>query len=203
MLSGTMPPTGTSAMGGVMTARQALSTWGGSASAGKSLSMLAPAASAGGANHIGVAVGHDDDLPTGCGHISHRLDGEHGARAHQAVCRQRIAQGADAGQRLGGVERHFDDAKPCVVQRMADGHHLVRLHAAQDGDEPAALQDVEQGFVDGVHAGRLPAVMGGKGDEDAGATTSPAASAICHSPVAVACVAMVGAAKPWVCSATA
>ena len=150
------------------------------------------ASGARGADHIGVAVGHDDDLPTDCGHIGHGIDGERGACAHQAVGRQCIAQRADAGQRLGGVERHFDDAKPCVVQRVADGHHLVRLHTAQDGDEPAALQDVEQGFVDGVHAGRLPAVMGGKGDEDAGATTSPAASAICHCSVALACVAMVG-----------
>ena len=95
-------------------------------------------------------------------------------------------------------------ANDCAAfpKAVADGHHLVRLHAAQDGDEPAALQDVEQGFVDGVHAARLPAVKGCEA-EGAGATTSPAANAICHSPVAVACVAMVGAAKPWVCSATA
>ncbi|MCY1371028.1 hypothetical protein D9M69_581550 [compost metagenome] len=55
MESGTMPPTGTMAMGGVSTARQALRPTGPRASAGNILSTSAPAASAAKAS-VGVAT---------------------------------------------------------------------------------------------------------------------------------------------------
>ncbi len=145
-----------------------------------------------GADHGGVAVGHDDDLPTGLGHVVAVLRGKHRACTDHAVGGEGIAQCADAGQGLGGVERHFDDAEARVVQGVADRHGLMGLDAAQDGDEAAALQGVEQGVVDGGHAARLSA------DEDWGAPPAgrPAARAICQSPVGVAWATMAGSVKP-------
>ncbi|KAG1578591.1 hypothetical protein G6F46_015766 [Rhizopus delemar] len=63
-LSGVMPPTGTSAMGGRITARQAFSTTGPSCSAGNIFSTSAPAASAAKAS-VGVATPGQDGM-TSC-----------------------------------------------------------------------------------------------------------------------------------------
>ncbi|KAG1317342.1 hypothetical protein G6F63_015709 [Rhizopus arrhizus] len=63
-LSGVMPPTGTSAMGGRITARQAFSTTGPSCSAGNIFSTSAPAASAAKAS-VGVATPGQDAMPSG------------------------------------------------------------------------------------------------------------------------------------------
>ncbi|MNT56966.1 hypothetical protein D3C72_1943060 [compost metagenome] len=62
---------------------------------------------------------------------------QHGARADQAVGGQGRAHGADAVQRVGRIQRHFDQAKARVVERLADGFGFGGRDAAQDGDQAA------------------------------------------------------------------
>ena len=49
-------------------------------------------------------------------------------------------EAADAFHRLRRVQRHLDDGEARLHQRLADGQHLLRRDAAQDGDERQAVE---------------------------------------------------------------
>ncbi len=74
-----------------------------------------PARGLGRAHHGQVAVRHDDQLAAGVLDARHVIGVQHRAGAHQAVGRQRVAHGADAGQRIRRIQRHFDQAKARLV----------------------------------------------------------------------------------------
>jgi hypothetical protein len=87
-------------------------------------------------------VGHDDHLATSRLDLLDLLRRQHRARADQAIGGQAVAQGADAGVRVRRIERHFDHAKPSLVQHLADGLGFVRANTAQDGDQTVLCECV-------------------------------------------------------------
>ncbi len=193
-----MPPTGNSSVAGGSTARQALSTGGGSCSAGKSFNPSAPASSAANASvgvatpsrqvaaRLGrtddarVAMRHHHEAPAGIGDAGDVVDGEH-AGADQAAVAEAIGEHAHRGERLRRVERHLGDGEAGVDQRRADGADLGRLHAAQHRDQrhPADARAEERSGV--VAHRHHPAMQAIRNSPSAAASSGPATAGIAPS----------------------
>ncbi len=85
-------------------------------------------------DHRRVGVGRNDDAAAGAGHRVHRCGSEHraGAMDHPPL---EGAQAGDAFQRIGGIQGDFHHPHAAGMQRLGYIQHLVRGHAADDGDD--------------------------------------------------------------------
>ncbi|MDQ1155623.1 hypothetical protein QE389_002822 [Brevundimonas sp. SORGH_AS 993] len=79
-------------------------------------------------------------MAAGVRDLARRRDIQHRAGADQGAAVQRRAQAADAFQRLGRVQRHFQAAETGRDDGLAHLHRLVGRQPAQNGDQRQGVQ---------------------------------------------------------------
>ena len=66
---------------------------------------------------------------------AHQWRPKNGAGADKRGIADATREPFNADERIGGVQRHFDQAKPCLHQDVSGRVYLIGTNAAQDGDE--------------------------------------------------------------------
>ena len=91
---------------------------------------------------LGVAIGRDHHAPARIGEPVTIIHGQGRARPDHRLPAERGGDPLDASERIGRIERDFDQGQPRVDQGARDLHGLFGAQAPEDGDQAAAVQGV-------------------------------------------------------------
>jgi hypothetical protein len=78
---------------------------------------------------------HDDQPAAYVADTVHLLRIENCSGADENISRHGFGEALDAAERLGRIERNFDDAEACLNQNMTDGFGVFGFQAPQDRHE--------------------------------------------------------------------